>query len=73
MRLLLEAGAARDARDTEGWTPLLFAALRGHVRSVASLLESRAELDLATTDGATPLFIAAQEGSWDVAPGWSGL
>ena len=69
-QLLLEAGAARDARDTnpEGHTPLLLAALRGHVGSVALLLEASAEADLATVfEGATPLFMAAQEGHVEVA------
>ena len=39
-QLLLEAGAARDARDTspQGETPLLLAALHGRVGSVALLL-----------------------------------
>eukprot|EP00435_Cladocopium_sp_Y103_P074114 s57_g46.t2 len=69
MRLLLEAGAAADARDTspQGWTPLLLAALRGHVDTVGLLLEGRAEADLATVlQGATALFMAAQNGHVEV-------
>ena len=48
MRLLLEAGAEKDARDTspQGWTPLL---------------ESGSDADLATLDlGGSPLHLAAQ-------------
>ena len=70
MRLLLEAGAARDARDESpfGWTPLLLAVFHGHTDTVGLLLEGSAEADLATVpEGLTPLFLAAQEGHVEVA------
>eukprot|EP00438_Fugacium_kawagutii_P004443 Skav226757 [mRNA] locus=scaffold2319:36102:37172:+ [translate_table: standard] len=63
-RLLLEAGATKDARDEGhgGWTPLFFAARNGHVAFVRLLIDAGADLNLANADGATPLFIAAQTG-----------
>ena len=65
MRLLLAAGAARDAQDTapECWTPLLLAAMGGHVELVGLLIEAGVDYDKATADdGTTPLYIAAQNG-----------
>eukprot|EP00435_Cladocopium_sp_Y103_P011594 s837_g3.t1 len=68
MRLLLEAGAVRDARDTspEGSTPLLLAVSRGHVEVVRFLIEAGVDYDEATTGGATPLYIAAWKGHVEV-------
>eukprot|EP00435_Cladocopium_sp_Y103_P066776 s166_g29.t1 len=69
MRLLLEAGAETDVRDTtaEGWTPLLLAALMGNVDSVSLLLETGSDTGLAMVDrGAAPLHLAAQNGHFEV-------
>eukprot|EP00435_Cladocopium_sp_Y103_P010626 s837_g2.t1 len=69
MRLLLEAGAVRDARDTspQGWTPLLLAALHGHVEVVRFLIEAGVDYDETTTNiGATALYIAAQNGHVEI-------
>ena len=69
MRLLLEAGATRDARDTKTQraTPLMLAAASGHTDSVDLLLQAGAQTDLATlADGTTPLWIAAKRGHEEV-------
>ena len=70
MRLLLEAGAEKDARDTEvqGYTPLLVAALNCQADSVALLIQAGADTDLATLDyGGTALHFAALSGHVEVA------
>ena len=70
MLLLLEAGAEKDARDTEvpGYTPLLVAALNCHADSVALLIQAGADTDLATLDyGGTALHFAALSGHVGVA------
>ena len=52
-----------DAKDSENWTPLQFAAEEGHP-AVAEvlLLAGGAAADTKTKDGFTPLHLAAREG-----------
>lgn len=62
----LATGGLPDARDAEGWTPLLWAAARGHAGFVALLLDFGA--DPATAhgrSGALPIHMAGHSG--DVA------
>ena len=66
VRLLLEAGADKDAANTDGSTALFFAAQNGHLEVVRLLLEAGADKDAADTDGWTALHIAAQEGHLEV-------
>eukprot|EP00435_Cladocopium_sp_Y103_P068309 s32_g31.t1 len=68
-RLLLEAGAEREARNLamHGMVPLHFAALRGHLDVVRVLVEAGAEKDQpATHGGLTPIELAASQGHLDV-------
>ncbi|CAK9100631.1 unnamed protein product [Durusdinium trenchii] len=64
VRLLLEAGADKDAADTDGSTALQFAAGKGHchLKVVRLLLEAGADKDAADTDGSTALHFAARNG-----------
>ena len=62
VRLLLEAGADKDAADTDGDTALHIAAKEGHLEVVRLLLEAGADKDAADTDGYTPLHFAARKG-----------
>jgi ankyrin repeat protein len=58
VRLLRERGAAADAPDLEGRTPLGFAAEAGRIDLVAYLLEQGAVLDRRDAQQRTPLFYA---------------
>ena len=58
----LEAGAAVNARDVRGWTPLMHAVNKGYVLMVPPLLKAGADVNLRAPDGATALFIAALHG-----------
>ncbi|MBS0396905.1 MAG: ankyrin repeat domain-containing protein, partial [Proteobacteria bacterium] len=58
-RLLIEHGAAVEAKDAAGDTPLLVAARRGAAPVVAVLLEARADADVTDARGGTPLMLAA--------------
>ena len=67
VRLLLEAGADKDAATTtDGATALLLAAFQGHLEVVRLLLEAGADKDSATTDGATALLVADREGHLEI-------
>lgn len=68
-RLLLEAGAFKDAPDTgdQEVTPLFMAADNGHTEVVGLLIDSGADKCKARRhDEATPLYIAPQKGHWQV-------
>ena len=70
MRLLLEAGAMKDARDAtarQGWTPLLLASLHGHFDSVSFLIEVGCDLSVETEDlHANALHVAAAKGHHEI-------
>ena len=70
MRLLLEAAAETDLRDTspQGSTPLLLAASEGHVDCVDLLIQAGVDTDMATLDcGIAPLHRASLRGHLEVA------
>ena len=62
-RVLLAHGAALEATDNNGQTPLLLAAcnwtLEGHERVVKLLLDQGAAIEATDNDGRTPLLLAA--------------
>ena len=55
IKRLLAAGISVDTRDSHGASPLSWAALRNHVRSIPVLLDCRADINLANQGGDTPL------------------
>ena len=59
VRRLLAAGAAVDAADGAGQTPLHYVAASGHSEAATALLSAGAAVDAADTDGLTPLHWAA--------------
>ncbi|XP_020376693.2 ankyrin repeat and SOCS box protein 3 isoform X1 [Rhincodon typus] len=62
LKLLLEKGADKEARDDYGITPLFLAAQYGKQESLSVLLQHGSDVNCQAFDKATPLFIAAQEG-----------
>lgn len=68
IRFALASGADVDAHDPDtGKTPLILAAERGHVSSVALLIERGARVDRKSTEQWTPLVYAAARGQPQVA------
>ena len=66
VRLLLEAGADKNAAKQYGTTALMLAAHNGHLEVVRVLLEAGADKNAARQDEATALMIAAQDGHLEV-------
>ncbi len=58
VRALLAAGAAANAANKEGETPLYLAALQGRAEVVGTLLQHGADKNSATREGWTPLHAA---------------
>ena len=58
VRLLLEAGAAKEAKDKYGNTPLIWAAENGREAIVPLLLEAGADKEAKDKDGGTPLILS---------------
>ncbi|GGO75121.1 ankyrin repeat domain-containing protein [Nonomuraea cavernae] len=63
---LLAAGAEVNARESGGWTALLWAAANGHADTARVLIEAGAAIDDANDDGDTPLTLAARRGALGV-------
>lgn len=66
VKLLLDAGAKRDAVDVDGTTPLCIAVQNGHFNVVELLLEAGADINATSSNGVTPLVIAAYTGYYDI-------
>ena len=67
--MLLDRGAEVNKPDTDGFTPLHEAAIRGQLEVVQFLIERGAKFDTTATghwSGKTPLHSAAREGKKDV-------
>ena len=60
--LLLRGGAALEARDGEGKTPLIVAAMQGHADVVSALLEAGAEVEASDPYGNRALHVACYHG-----------
>ncbi|CAE7566545.1 mask, partial [Symbiodinium pilosum] len=67
VRLLLEAGANKNATDPENRTALMLAAETGHLEITRLLLEAGADKDLKTALCTTALMVAAQKGHVEIA------
>jgi len=63
LRMLLDQGAEINARNKEGETTLMVAALEGRTDMVRFLIEKGADLNARDGVGATPLLYAALGGS----------
>ncbi|KAL2847153.1 hypothetical protein BJY01DRAFT_263070 [Aspergillus pseudoustus] len=61
-----DSGASPDAASSQGLTPLIAAAWKGHSEAVKTLLDSGASLEASYSDGWTPLHFAAANGHLDV-------
>lgn len=59
---LLAKGCDVDAREEDGWPPLMLAAQNGHLAFVDLLIKHNANIDAEEKEGATSLWIAAQQG-----------
>lgn len=57
--LLLDCGAGVNSRDVHGRTPLMWAAVGGHLPTLRLLLERGADINAACDDGRTALMRAA--------------
>ena len=63
LKAWLDAGADPDQHDAAGWTPLLWASVRGRADAVELLLKRGADVSLAHRDsGALPIHLAGQSG-----------
>ena len=62
VRLLLEAGADKEARSKSGGTALMIASAEGHESCVRVLLASGADKDAVNNGGATALTVASENG-----------
>lgn len=64
---LLDISQKLIARDADvnktGWTPLHYAATRGHLEIITLLLDNHAYIDAESPNGSTPLMMAAHYGT----------
>ena len=66
VRELLSRGAAVDAADRRGLTPLMWAAASGNTEVVRQLLDRGAAVERRAADGSTALMIASANGFTDI-------
>jgi len=68
--LLLDAGAAIDARDYDGETPLFNQVYWEEMATTRLLLDRGASVDVVDEHGCTPLIMACDSSSWLRDEGW---
>ena len=66
VRALISSGTNVNAKDKDGWTPLMFAAVAGHRKVAELLINMGAELNSLTADGSTPLMGASLTGRAEI-------
>lgn len=62
VRLFVQAGFDLEARNTEGWTPLMIAAFFGHQDAAQILIEAGADIRARDKHGYSPIHWAALQG-----------
>eukprot|EP01052_Picozoa_sp_SAG31_P013938 SAG31_NODE_851_length_11519_cov_4.727145_2_plen_102_part_00 len=63
---LLLAGSDVNARDSAGWTAVMFAAMAGHAQATRMLCRHGADCDLLNDDGQSAVKLATAYGHEDV-------
>ena len=58
---LIAKGATIDAKDIDGFTPLIVAAVKGHLKLVEVFVSNKADINATTKDGRTALHFAYQD------------
>ena len=66
VKALLEAGADLEAKDNNGRTALMFAALNGDTETAKALSEAGADLEAKNNNGRTALMFAADQGHTEI-------
>ena len=61
-KLLIAHGADANAEDSDGWTPMHYAAYCGHAEAVKFLIAHGADANAKNNNGMTPLHYAACRG-----------
>lgn len=67
VKSVIDAGGADiDARDSDGWTALMYAAMQGNAEMVKLLLEKGAKTGIKNKNGTTALTIASRKGNAEI-------
>jgi hypothetical protein len=67
VRRLVALGVSVDAKDVNGWTPLLWAAYNGHVEAIRVLAQLGVDITAQTAAGMTALQLSLQKGHHQAA------
>jgi len=62
IRALIKAGADVNAKDKDGFTPLMIASMYGHIDCIRELIKAGANVNLKNKNGETALMIAEKYG-----------
>ena len=66
VKILLDCGANKDARDEGGWTALMHATLNGQMETISFLIGEGVSIDAQNDDGKTALIVAASNNFYEV-------